>query len=343
MIKIALDAMGGDQGVESVVRGVDYFLSHFHTDDVFFDFYGNEKDINSVLSSCRNINNNKSLYSTHHLEKFISNDEKPFVAIRNGRGSSMFEAISSVSKGENNAVVSSGNTGVYMALSKIILKTIDNIDRPALMSLIPNLKGKSVVLDLGANTECSSINLVQFAIIGQAVARVLLKIDDPSVGLLNIGTEKSKGTDTLRNAYDILESLSDVNFKGFVEGTDLMKGTTDIVVTDGFSGNIALKTIEGTIKLLAGMMKKGIQENFFGKLSYLFGRGIIKYMKDSLDPRNHNGASLVGLQGIAVKSHGNSDYIGFANAISVAERLARYNFIGNIKEALSTNELEKIK
>ena len=339
MIKIALDAMGGDLGVDAVVSGADYYLSRFGSRDVFFNFYGDFEKIQSVLSGCRNIS--ESLYSIHHVEKMISNDMKPSVAIRSGRNTSMFEAISSVSRLENDAVVSSGNTGAYMALSKIILKTLDNIERPALVSLIPNSVGKSVVLDLGANTECSSINLVQFAIMGQAVAKILLGKENPSVSLLNVGTEKSKGTDSLRGAFDILESFKNMNFTGFVEGTDIMKGTSDVIVTDGFSGNIALKTIEGTIKFLASMLKNEVKSGILGKIAYIFGKNIIKNIANAIDPKNHNGASLIGLQGIAVKSHGNSDHIGFANAISVAEKLARSKFIQNVKESLSVNELEK--
>jgi glycerol-3-phosphate acyltransferase PlsX len=270
-----------------------------------------------------------------HTDKVISSDMKPSYALRYGRGSSMFEAISSVARGESDAVVSSGNTGAYMALSKAILKTIPGIDRPALVSLIPNIEGSSnVVLDLGANTECDSNNLFQFAIMGDAVAKALLQIENPRIALLNIGVEKNKGTTVVQDAFKLTSNYFKERFIGFVEGTDLLKSTADVIVTDGFSGNIALKTIEGTFRFVAGLYRKEVQRSLSGKLSYLVSKPVLSRMWDAIDVKKHNGATLVGLNGLAIKSHGMADGLSFASAISVAIRLVNSNFTQNIKNFL---------
>jgi glycerol-3-phosphate acyltransferase PlsX len=221
-----------------------------------------------------------------------------------------------------------------MALSKIIVGMIGDMDRPAIVSVIPNIKDRSIMLDLGANTDCSSTQLIQFAVMGAAVAKVLLKLDDPTVGLLNIGTERSKGTDALYEAYQFLEKSKNVSFVGFIEGTDITKGTSDVIVTDGFSGNISLKTMEGTLRYLAYLAKEEIGKSLLGKIGYLFSRRALLSIQRSIDPRNHNGAPLVGLQKVVIKSHGGSDYTGFANAISVAVKLAKSDFITNITDAI---------
>ena len=340
MNRIALDVMGGDLGASATIAGLSLYLSKNSASDVFFDLFGNKTVIEQLLAKFPNIST--ELYEIHDTgDNVISSDMKPSVALKKGRGTSMFEAILHVANKKADAVVSSGNTGAYMALSKVILKMIDDIERPALISILPNEKGRSVMLDLGANSDCSSNNLIQFSIIGTAAAKVLLKIENPSVGLLNIGTEKAKGTDALKRAYEYLEKASNMNFVGFIEGTDITKGTSDVIVTDGFSGNISLKTMEGTIKYLVYLFKKEIKSSILGKIGLLFCFRMFSKVKDAIDPRNHNGASLVGLQGIAIKSHGNSDHIGFSNAISVAVELSKANFIKNIKESISNSEMEK--
>lgn len=337
-VKIALDAMGGDNGASAVIGGIARYLlslSSLSDDDssVFFNIYGDRDTIEGEIGKYSVIT--EDLYAIHHTLSVISSDMKPSYALRSGRGSSMFESIMSVANGDSDAVVSSGNTGAYMALSKVIMKTIDYIDRPALVSMLPNIDGgKNVVLDLGANTECTSENLLQFAMMGDAVAKCLLNLDKPKIGLLNVGTEKSKGTDSIREAYESLSSSNILNFIGFVEGTDLCRSTADVIVMDGFSGNIALKTIEGTIRLVAGLYEKNVRASLRGKISYLFSKKVLKNIKNVIDPREHNGASLVGLNGVAIKSHGNSDDVGFASAISVAAQLSKFDLIKKVKNSM---------
>lgn len=339
MARIAIDAMGGDIGVSATIGGVEkYLASKDSCACVSFDFFGKEDLIAQEVAKTSRLKNFD--YCITSCEKVIESDMRPALALRNGKCSSMLEAISSVADGKNDAVVSSGNTGAYMALSKIMLKMIDGIERPALMSLLPSFDGRSVVLDLGANVDCGAKNLIQFAIMGDAAAKILLNKKDPSVALLNIGVEKNKGTEAIRSAGAFLEARHGMNYVGFIEGNDIFMDKADVIVCDGFSGNIALKTIEGTIKFLGKLLKKGINDSIRGKVSYLFGAGIANSIKLSIDPRNHNGASLVGLNGIAIKSHGNSDSVGFAHAVCVANDLASSRFVENIKEAIENTEME---
>ncbi|MBQ7524266.1 MAG: phosphate acyltransferase PlsX [Alphaproteobacteria bacterium] len=332
MFRIALDMMGGDLGGEATVSGLSLYANAHDCGDVVFDLFGNA----AILSKSVTLRN----CEIHDTEmNVISATEKPAKAIKAGRGTSMFEAISWVARGNADAVVSSGNTGAYMALSKMLIGTIDGIDRPAIVSIIPNLVKSTVMLDLGANTDCSPAKLLQFAIMGKAVSRILQRINNPRIGLLNIGTERTKGTDALEEAYELFERSKELNFIGFVEGTDIAKGTADIIVTDGFTGNIALKTMEGTIRYVAHTLKTGFSSSLMSKIGYIFCRRAIKTMKDAIDPRNHNGAPLVGLKKISIKSHGNSDAVGFANAISVAVKLAKSGFVSNIEKMIS--EIEK--
>lgn len=338
MIKIAVDIMGGDLGAEATIAGLRLYSTKNDCSDVAFLLFGNEKIIEEKLSEA----SHNLLYRVYDTgNNIISGSDKPTHALKQGRGTSMFEAINAVAKGESDAVVSSGNTGAYMALSKVLIGTIEGIERPAIVSILPNLKGNTVMLDLGANTDCSSTKLVQFAIMGNAVSNILQKIDSPRIGLLNIGTEKSKGTDSLEKAYDILHQSKDLNFIGFVEGTDITKGTADVIVTDGFSGNISLKTMEGTIRYIVHTLKEGFSSSLMGKIGYLFSKNVFQRLKDAIDPRYHNGAPLVGLKKISIKSHGSSDSIGFSNAVSVAVKLAKSDFIKNIENKISEIERKK--
>lgn len=338
MIKIAIDVMGGDLGAEATISGLRLYSLKNDCSDVQFVLFGNESLIKSKLAE-----------SSHHLsyrlvdtgDNVVLANDKPAHAIKRSRGSSMFEAVSAVAKGEADAVVSSGNTGAYMGLSKFLIGTMDGIDRPAIVSILPNLKGNTVMLDLGANTDCSATKLVQFAVMGNAVSKILQKVQSPRIGLLNIGTEKSKGTEELEQAYNILQNMEGFNFIGFVEGTDITKGTADVIVTDGFSGNVSLKTMEGTIKYIVHTLKEGFSSNLMSKIGYIFSKGVFNKLKTAIDPRLHNGAPLVGLKKISIKSHGNSDAVGFANAVSVAVRLAKSEFIQNIQEKIS--EIERIE
>lgn len=325
-VVIALDAMSGDFGLESTLSGIDYFLKYYNDKNVFFNIYGNKQEIENIL----NIKSNSyKIYDTG--DNVIDNNEKPAHAIRNSSGTSMYEAIASVVSGISDCVVSSGNTGAYMALSKIIVGTLSGISRPALVNVLPCENGKIIMLDLGANIECSAEKLYQFAVMGNAVAKSLLNIEHPKIGILNVGTEKVKGTEVLEETYELLIKNSNLNFHGFVEGGDITKGTVHVVVTDGFSGNIALKTFEGSVKFVISLLKKELNSNIIAKLGCT---PVIKSLKNKINPSEYNGAVFVGLNGIVVKSHGNSDAHGVAHAMHTAVSLVESNFLKHIKDSL---------
>ena len=332
MVRVALDMMGGDLGVDATVPGLSLYVNNHDCRDVSFELFGNKSIIEQHIKS-----QNCTIHDTG--KNVISASEKPAKALKIGHGTSMFEAISWVAQSNADAVVSSGNTGAYMAFSKILIGAIDGIERPAIVSILPNILNSTVMLDLGANTDCPPTKLLQFAIMGKAVSQVLQQVKNPKIGLLNIGTERTKGTDLLEEAYVLMEKSENLNFIGFVEGTDITKGTADVIVTDGFTGNVSLKTMEGTIRYIAHTLKTGFSSSLMSKIGYLFCRNAVKTLKNAIDPRNHNGAPLVGLKKIAIKSHGNSDAVGFANAISVAVTLAKSGFIDDISKMIA--EIEK--
>ncbi|MBY0462209.1 MAG: phosphate acyltransferase PlsX [Alphaproteobacteria bacterium] len=332
ILTLALDAMGGDAGPEMVVKGADLALRQAKDLRLRYLFFGDDSSIEAELKKYPSLHKISDII---HSETIITNQTKPAIALRSGRKSNMGMAIDAVAKGEANAVISAGNTGAYMALSKILLKTIDGIDRPAIPAILPTIKGKTVVLDLGANIDCTPENLVQFALMGEAFARQLLDIERPSVGLLNIGSEELKGNATVQAAAQLLKEFPDLNFQGFVEGDDITSGKTDVVVTDGFSGNIALKSIEGAAKLIGHFLKDSLNGSFRGKLGYIVAKPAFRQLQTKSDPRLYNGAVFLGLKGIAVKSHGGTDFVGFANAIGVAISMIQHNFIKDIEERLS--------
>jgi phosphate acyltransferase len=271
-----------------------------------------------------------------HTPDMISSDLKPSLALRQGRNSSMRLAINAVALGEAAAVVSAGNTGALMAMAKFVLKTLPGIDRPAIASMIPTKVGESVMLDLGANVECDAENLVQFALMGAVFCRTVLGIGEPSIGLLNIGTEELKGHDEVRTAASILRARPLPGaFEGFVEGNDIMAGTVDVIVTDGFSGNIALKTMEGTAQVLGHFLRQTFVSSLLARLGYLLARGAMRKLKLRADPRRYNGAMFLGLQGLCVKSHGGTDHEGFANAVGVAYDLVEHGFNDRIRQELA--------
>jgi glycerol-3-phosphate acyltransferase PlsX len=327
-IRVSLDAMGGDNAPESVVGGI----ALCRDENVFFDIYGDaEKIVANLKKHCIE----ESLYEIHHTTKVISAEQRPSHALRYGEGSSMFEAVNSVATGHSDVVVSAGNTGAYMAISKFLLKTIDSIERPALTALVPNRDGsRSIMLDLGANIDCSSSNLVEFAIMGASAAKAILGIAKPRVAILNVGTEITKGPDHIKKAYEILDSNEAVNFIGYIEGGSIGNNVADVVVTDGFSGNVALKCMEGAIVLTLKLYEQAVRSSLLGKISYVIGKGALRTLKNSIDPAKLNGASLVGLRKIAVKSHGNANSSSFASAIAVAIKLYRANFVEDIMESL---------
>lgn len=330
---LAIDAMGGDLGASMVIPGIELALKKTQAEEIFFLLYGDADTINAELEHAPLL---KSRCDVIHADIIVTNYTKPAVAVRSGRKSNLGMAIDAVREGRAQAVVSAGNTGAYMALSKVILKTFDGINRPAIPAVMPTMHGhgRSVVLDLGANIECSPLNLLQFALMGEAFASKIFNIDRPSVGLLNIGSEEVKGHAGVQEAFQLLKNTADLNFYGFVEGNDIMEGTTDVVVTDGFSGNIALKAIEGTTRFVRHLLKESLASSWRGKLGYLIAKPAFAQVQRVSDARFYNGAVFLGLRHIAVKSHGGTDAVGFANAVGVAINMVKSNFIQSVQERL---------
>lgn len=330
-ITIALDAMGGDQSTRMVVAGAD--LARVRYPMARFLLFGDQAVIDPSLDRFEKL---RAVAEVGHTDQTVSADAKPSQALRRGKTSSMRLAIDAVADGRADAVVSAGNTGALMAMSKIVLRMLPGIDRPAMAGIFPGLRGETVFLDLGANIECGPDNLVDFAVMGALFARAVLGIVRPSVGLLNVGVEELKGHDEVRQAGVILrEADLPFDFYGFVEGDDLTSGTTDVVVTDGFTGNIALKTAEGTAQVYTEFLRRALSGSVLGRLAYLLARPALGALRDRVDPRHHNGAMFVGLNGIAVKSHGGTDALGFSNAIGVAVDAVGEGFNARITEELS--------
>jgi glycerol-3-phosphate acyltransferase PlsX len=337
---IALDAMGGDKAPEIVIRGAAIALERFP--DVRFLVFGAGETLTKLVAKDKVLSEAVEL---REASSVISADAKPSQALRNGKGSSMWSALEAVKQGEAQAAVSAGNTGALMAISKFLLRTPAGIDRPAMASILPTSKGETVMLDLGANLECDADNLFQFAILGALFARASLAIETPTVGLLNVGAEELKGSDQIKTAAAMLRNLEGqlpLKFEGFIEGDDIISGKVDVVVTDGFSGNVALKTAEGTARLFGHFMRRTFRSSPMAAIGYLFARSALKRLRNHLDPRKYNGAVFLGLNGIAVKSHGGSDAFGFANAVGVAVDMSRYGFLGSVRaefERLQTGDL----
>lgn len=307
--------MGGDNAPQIVIEGAEIISSL--KPDVHFLLYGDRQKIEPILENCFALKRNSTLI---HTDVAISADEKPSLALRKGANSSMRLAIDAVKEKKADAVISAGNTGALMAIAKIVLRPLPAIDRPAIVTFMPNQKKTAtVMLDMGANIECDSDVLFQFAIMGHAFAKAVLKIENPTIGLLNVGSEDLKGRDSVRTAAMLLKEsdLAD-SFYGYVEGDDIAKGTVDVVVTDGFCGNITLKAIEGTAKMVTNVLKEAFRGSILAKIGYLLASVSLGSSLKRLDPRNYNGAMLVGLNGIVVKSHGSADKVSFANAIRVS-------------------------
>ncbi|MDR3290052.1 MAG: phosphate acyltransferase PlsX [Rickettsiales bacterium] len=311
-ITIAIDCMGGDFAPCSVVDGMELALKNTK-EDVFFLLYGDEIKIEKCLIGKKLLKNNSKVI---HASEVVTADTKPHIAVRQ-RDTSMRLAIEAVKNNEANAVISAGNTGAYMALAKIILRTMQGIERPALIQLLPNYLGTSTaLLDMGANLECDSTNLFQFAIMGWAYYKAINNILSPSIAILNIGSEEMKGNDSIKNASQMLKnSLLKENFRGYVESDKMLEGDINIVVTDGFTGNVVLKAIEGTSKFFASVIKSGFTSNIFAMFGYFFAKGGLNKAKKRIDHKRYNGAMLVGVNGVVVKSHGNADKISCSFAI----------------------------
>lgn len=317
-VKIALDGMGGDRAPGIVVEGA--ALAARKRQDLNFLLFGDGGELEPLLAQHPILADRVEL---RHTPDRIENETKPSVALRQGRNSSMRLAINAVKDKEAVATVSAGNTGALMAMSKFVLKTLPGVNRPAIGSLMPTKKQPVVMLDLGANVDCSADELVQFAVMGEVFARVVLGVAKPSVALLNVGTEEMKGDDVVRSAAAMLrQARLPIDFYGFVEGTDVANGVVNVVVTDGFTGNVALKTAEGTADLFTTTLRSLFASSWRGKLAYLIAKPLLKQLRNRFDPRQYNGAMFFGLNGVVVKSHGGTDAVGFANAIGVAADLA---------------------
>ncbi len=327
--RIAVDAMGGDEGVRVMVEGA--ALARRRHDRFKFLLVGDEPRIKAALENHPNL---RAASEILHSTDVISGEEKPSQALRRAKTTSMGMAINAVKAGDAGAAVSAGNTGAMMAIAKLALRTMPGIDRPALAALLPTLGDNDVVmLDLGANTECDARNLVQFAIMGAAYSRIVTGLDAPRVRLLNIGTEENKGTDVLRDAASQLKAASDelaMSFDGFAEADKLNRGDVDVVVSDGFSGNIALKAIEGTARFVADLLRRSFASSLRSKFGFLISRPATEILKHHLDPNNHNGAIFLGLNGVVVKSHGSASALGVCNAVHVTARLLEENLTERI-------------
>jgi glycerol-3-phosphate acyltransferase PlsX len=329
---IAIDAMGGDEGLAVMLAGVAEARRRF--DGTHFFLVGDEAKIAEGLKTHPNLTANSEIV---HAPEVIKGDEKPSAALRRAKTTSMGVAIDLVKQGRAAAAVSSGNTGALMAMAKVSLRTMKGIDRPALAGLMPSLGANdTVVLDLGANTECDARNLMQFAVMGAAYARTQLDLASPRVALLNIGTEDQKGTEEIRDAAQALRDATHLplTFAGFIEGDKLSRGDVDVIVCDGFSGNIALKTAEGTARFVADLLRRAFSSSMRSKIGFLISRPATELLRHHLDPNNHNGAVFLGLNGLVVKSHGSANETGVANAIAVAAKSVRDDLARKIAEDL---------
>lgn len=325
--------MGGDLGPDMVIPGA--ALSAIRHPNVRFLLVGDQSRIAPLLERHPHL---KERAEIRHSDVFVTMDAKPSQALRQGRGkSSMWLAIEAVRSGEADTAVSAGNTGALMAMARFVLKTMPGISRPAIAAIWPTLRSESVVLDVGATIGADATQLVEFAVMGEAMARCLFGLEKPTVGLLNVGVEEIKGVEQVKEAGRILRDASlPLEYIGFVEGDDIGKGTADVVVTEGFTGNIALKTAEGTAKQLASYLKQSLMRSWLSKLGALLASGAFAALRDRMDPRKHNGGVFLGLNGVVVKSHGGTDALGFATAIDVALDMVRNDLVSKIKTDVET-------
>ena len=328
LIKIAVDAMGGDNTPKKVIEGI--ILNHQSNKNLFYKIFGDENKIIKFIDK----NIDKQFYEIIHTQDIVKSTDSPLEGAKRGKNTSMWLAIQSVKNKEADIVVSAGNTGALLVISKLNLKMIENIDKPALSALWPNKKGMSVVLDLGANIDCSSKNLLDFSIMGASLYTSLYPNEKPNVGLLNIGSEEIKGNETIKETYQILNDKKSENydFSGYIEGNHLMDGEVNVIVSDGFTGNVALKTAEGTANFITSELKKTMTGSIIGKISSFINISNLKKFKKRPDPRLYNGAIFIGLDSPVVKSHGGTDYIGFSNSLDVCHRIVKGNLIEKIKQ-----------
>jgi phosphate acyltransferase len=326
---IALDAMGGDHGPETVVPGA-ALAAERHPNFAFL-FYGDQARIKPLLDKQPRL---KAVSTIMHTDVHVLMDDKPSQALRRGRGKSgMWQAIEAVKLGQAQAAVSAGNTGALMAMARFVLKTLPGIERPAIAVLWPTERGETVVLDVGATVGADARQLLEFAVMGEAMARSLFGMQQPTVGLLNVGVEEIKGNESVKEAGRLLREMPlPIHYHGNVEGDDISKGTVDVVVTEGFTGNVALKTAEGTAKQVSNFLRAALSSTLLSKLGAVLAQGAFRALKERLDPRKHNGGVFVGLTGVVVKSHGGTDALGFATAIDVAIEMVTNGLVAKIAE-----------
>ena len=328
LIKIAVDAMGGDGSPKKVIDGIIH--NHKSNKENFFRIFGNKEQIQNYIKN----KVDQNYFEIINTNNFVKSTDSPLEAAKRGKDTSMWMAIDSVKKKESDIVISAGNTGALLVIAKLNLKMIENIDKPALSALWPNKKGMSVVLDLGANIECSSKNLIDFSIMGASLYKSLYPDENPNVALLNIGSEELKGNEIIKETFQKLndKKSQDFNFSGFIEGNELMNGNVNVIVSDGFTGNVALKTAEGTANFIISELKKALTGSIMGKISSFLNINNLKKFKKRLDPRLYNGAIFIGLDSPVVKSHGGTDFIGFSNSIEVSNKIIKGNLISKIKK-----------
>jgi phosphate acyltransferase len=330
-IKIAIDAMGGDDSPKKVINGI---IHHYKkNNNTFYQIFGDKDKIKIHI----NDNLPTSTFEIIHTNDVVKGTDSPLEGAKRGKKTSMWLAIQSVKEKKSDIVISAGNTGALLVISKLNLKMIENIDKPALSALWPNRKNMSVVLDLGANIECSPKNLIDFSIMGSSLFKSLYPEETAKVALLNIGSEELKGNEIIKETYQQLnqKNNADFEFKGYIEGNQLMNGDVNVIVADGFTGNVALKTAEGTANFITSELKKAMTGNFIGKISSLLNISNLKKFKNRLDPRLYNGAIFIGLDSPVIKSHGGTDYIGFSNSLSVCTRIVTGNLIEKIRNNIS--------
>ena len=331
IIKIAVDAMGGDDSPKKVINGI---IHHYkNNNNTFYQIFGDKDKIKIHI----NDNLPTSTFEIIHTNDVVKGTDSPLEGAKRGKKTSMWLAIQSVKEKKSDIVISAGNTGALLVISKLNLKMIENIDKPALSALWPNRKNMSVVLDLGANIECSPKNLIDFSIMGSSLFKSLYPEETAKVALLNIGSEELKGNEIIKETYQQLnqKNNADFEFKGYIEGNQLMNGDVNVIVADGFTGNVALKTAEGTANFITSELKKAMTGNFIGKISSLLNISNLKKFKNRLDPRLYNGAIFIGLDSPVIKSHGGTDYIGFSNSLSVCTRIVTGNLIEKIRNNIS--------
>ena len=332
LITSAVDAMGGDNAPKKIIDGLEHH--HKKSKNVFYKLFGDKNIIDPIIKS-KSID--KDIIEVTHTQEKIKGDDTAFAAAKRGKKTSMWLAIESVKNKSSDIVVSAGNTGALLIIAKLNLNMIENIDKPALSGLWPSKKGMSVVLDLGANIECSDKNLIDFAIMGSSLFKSLFPEEKAKVALLNIGSEEIKGNGVIKETYKKLNQIinEDFEFKGFIEGNHLMDGNVNVIVADGFTGNVALKTAEGTANFITSELKQAMKSSIFGKLGSFLSINSLKKFKKKLDPRLYNGAILLGLDSPVIKSHGGTDFIGFANSLSVCEKIVKNNLIDKIKNSIN--------